>query len=274
MMFPLLPQLEAFLAAAGAKPAAQVAGLLFARLLPLVVFTPLFGGDATPRRLRMGITILLTLALLPGFLPISAAFRPQWLDYAILIIKEALVGFALALFVLILFEIFSAFGAMVDLARGATLANLFDPLTQKQESLLAVFFLQMTLALFFALGGHRVLLDALAESLVAVPLWGLPRVGQGSAWALIGLTADLFSVALKLAAPVFVVLLLLDIALGLINRVAPQIQVFFLSLTIKGCLGLFVVLCGLGLLVESQFPAVIRLLRDWLMTLRTVTVGG
>jgi flagellar biosynthetic protein FliR len=263
-----LDQLGDFLAANG-RPALQTGALLLVRILPIVVFTPLFGGDATPRRMRVGIGILLTLALLPAFGP---PFPPigDTASVVVLGLKEAFVGFTIALCVTVLFETFAALGQFVDLARGATMANVFDPLAQNQESTLSFFFMQLAIAVFFAVNGHHMLLNALGDSFVAIPVYQtLPHhlLGPVNALALVRLASDLFSTAFRLAAPVYAVLLLLDIALGMINRVAPQIQVFFLSLTIKGGLGLFIVLLGLATLINRDFFALLSLFRKWLSLL-------
>lgn len=252
----------------GLMGAAQMGGLLFLRLLPLVAFTPVFGGPALPQRLRMGLTLVLTAALLPAF-AVDFAQQIAWHRYAALAAKEALVGFTLAFFVLILFETLATFGALVDLARGATIANVLDPLTQQQQSILATFFTQLAVVLFLTLGGHRLLLAAVGRSfallrpvdLLPAALWGPAATGE-----LIALVAELFLIAIQLAAPVIVVLFLLDFALGIMNRVAPQMEVFFFSMTIKGGLGLLLILLSFAFLLEqftAQFAHFLELLQQW-----------
>jgi len=244
----------------------QIAGLIFARILPIVAFTPLFGGETIPRRMRLGIGVLLTLALIPGFAAVPAGSLDA-LRYAALTVKEALVGFTLAMFVLVLFETYSAFGALVDLARGATIGNILDPLTRSQQPILSVFFTQLAIVLFFAIGGHRVLLSALADSFILVrPLEAMPGrlVGAGSTGQIVAMVGEMFLIAVRLSAPVVVVVLLLDVALGLINKAAPQIQVYFLGLTIKGSLGIFMVLLVLALGIHGEFAWFLRLMKQWI----------
>ena len=249
----------------------QIGGLIFIRLLPVFLLTPLFGGDTMPNRLRLGLTVVFTAALVPPLLPAGRVVIP-WLEYFALTVKEALVGLALAIFVLVLFETITSFGALVDLARGATIANVFDPLTHAQESVLAAFFTQLSLALFFSLGGHRILFSAFGDSFVLLrPFELLPRAAAGAAAAepLIQITGDLFLIALRLAAPAVMILFLMDFALGLINRVAPQIQVFFLSMTMKGSIGLLVILTGLAFLMDlltRHFADLLQALRNWVLT--------
>jgi len=249
----------------------QIGGLIFIRLLPVFLLTPLFGGDTMPNRLRVGLTVIFTLALLAPLLPAARGVIP-WLDYFALTVKEALIGLTLAVFLLVLFEAITSFGALVDLARGATIANVFDPITHAQESILAAFFTQLSLALFFSLGGHRILFSAFGDSFVLLrPFELLPRAaaGAGAAEPMIQITGELFLIALRLAAPAVMILFLMDFALGLINRVAPQIQVFFLSMTMKGSIGLLVILAGLGFLIDlltRHFADLLKAIENWVLT--------
>ncbi|HEY7120816.1 MAG TPA: flagellar biosynthetic protein FliR, partial [Tepidisphaeraceae bacterium] len=228
-----MDEFRRFLEIPGLKGAAQIGSLLFARLLPVIVFTPVFGGQTVPRRFRFGLAFLFAVALLPAFYPsFEQVIAPG--EYGVLLAKEAVVGMTLSLFVLILFETLSAVGALIDLSRGATLANVLDPMTQNQQSILAVFFTQLALVLFLSIGGVQILMRALADSFILLgPRQLIPTslVGPAATSEAIGLVGDLFLLAFRMAAPAVIVVFLLDFALGVINRVAPQIQVYFLGLT-------------------------------------------
>lgn len=253
---------------------AQIASLLLARLFPLFLITPIFGGQTMPRRLRLGIAIGFTAGLLPPFIPHFSKTIPA-ADYLILLAKEAAVGLILAFFVQILFETVAAVGALVDLARGATLANVFDPLTQDQQSILSALFTQFAIVLFISIGGMQVLFHAFAETFVLIPplkFISLHHFGPDAASTPISLLSSLFLIAVQLGAPAVVVLLLTDFALGVINRVSPQIQVFFLGMTAKGSIGITVVLIGLSLftdLVITHFATFLTAMRTWARALGT-----
>jgi flagellar biosynthetic protein FliR len=253
------------------KATTQIAALIFARLLPITVMTPVFGGQTMPRRLRMGLTMVFTLALLPGFLP-SFTTPVNVLTFAALLGKEAIIGLTLSFFIFILFESIAAVGALVDLSRGATLANVLDPLTQNQESILAMFFTQVAIVLFLSIGGIQLLFRALGDGFVLIrPQELLPAslLGGNATESPIGLVTDLFVIAIRLGAPAIVVVVLLDFSLAVINRVAPQVQVFFLGMTMKGTLGILVILLALGLtfeLIVDHFAQLLQALRAWTMT--------
>lgn len=252
----------------------QAAALVLARVLPVAAFTPVFGGTLAPRRFRFAVAALLTLALTP---PLVAAQAPPLIEdrwvFAGLLLKEALVGGLIALTILVLFETLTAAGSVIDLARGSTIANVLDPLTQQQQSVLGSLYAQTGLVLFLAAGGHELLLTALADGFVALPTHRSP-VGAfaGAGWAshAIDLGARLLVVSLQLAGPVVVLMLVLDAALGVLSRAAPQVQVFFVGLEVKPLLGLGVALLALHLGLSEH----LRWVFDAVRQLGAVTPAG
>ena len=242
----------------------QHGGLLTARLLPLVVLTPVFGGQAVPARFRLALAIVIATSFMAATAPHELLMTSK-IAYALLIVKETMVGLTLAIFVLVLFETFAALGALWDRARGSDSTMLYNPTSRQQQTVLGVFVVHLAVVLFLTAGGHLVLLKAMADSLLAIsPHAPMPTqlVGRPASLAMISLVSDLFSVAVRLAVPAILVIFVVDIALGLINRMAPQIQAFFLGLTFKGTLAVFLLLASSALLVELFFDEFARALGD------------
>lgn len=226
--------------------------LVFARLLPIVVFTPIFGGEAVPRRFRFGFTVFLA-GVLTLALPGSGGPPPAGLILTGLIFKEILIGATLALFLRIMFETFRAAGAMSDVLRAMTIASVLDATSREQSSILGAFYFQLAIVLLVSVGGLGLVVTALADTFIAMPVFAPGPsylVGPPTSTELLGLLGLLFVSALKIAAPVLAVILVTDLSLGLLNRAAPQIQVFFLGFTIKGWLGLFATLLAISFSVQ------------------------
>jgi len=246
----------------------MTAGLMLARLLPLVVFTPILGGEMLPRRFRVAVATMIVIVMLPG-LPMPPDPRPGPIIYLGLAVKEAVVGLTVSTLVVMMFRTLTAFGSAVDLFRGATIANVRDPITRQQQSLLATFFTQLAVVLFLSLGGLQVIFEGLADSVTAIPLFeAAPEALTGGATtaAIIRLSADLIRVALQLSAPVLAVILLTDVVLGVLNKMAPQVQVYFVGLTIKGALGLLVMVLALAStyqLIFTYYRDVLDQILDW-----------
>lgn len=229
--------------------------LVFARVLPIVVFTPIFGGEAVPRRFRLGFAVFLT-GILVLAIPMSENPDVSRLAFAGLLVKEALIGATMAVSLRIMFEAFRAAGAMSDLFRGTTMASILDASSREQTSLLGAFYFQLAMVLLVSLGGLGLITMALAETFVTLPVFApgpASLVGQPTTGELIGLLGSLFTSALKIAAPVLAIIVTTDLALGLLNRAAPQIQVFFLGFTVKGWLGLFATLLAINFSIRLMY---------------------
>ncbi|MCB9883155.1 MAG: flagellar biosynthetic protein FliR [Planctomycetes bacterium] len=260
-------QISSAMEAAFGGPAPTAAVMLFCRIAPLVVFTPLLGGVAAPARFRIGLAVLLTLVILPVFLPF-VAFDARTISFVPLFAKEILIGITLAIFVRVLFHLFAAAGAFMDTARGASMTSVLDPTSRQQASVLSGFFMNTFVLVFLLAGGHRMLLLGLCESFRALPPGGtLPPqlVGLGAIRAAVVAFSDLFLVCVQIATPVIVTMLVLDVAFALLSKIAPQIQVFFLSMTLKGTLGLLVLLLLLPRIFEVVRVSIPRRVLEFLL---------
>jgi flagellar biosynthetic protein FliR len=210
--------------------------LLLARVLPVIILSPFLGGDAVPTEVKMGLGVLLAGVLFPavadrmGEVPISA------LPYIALLLKELFIGVTLAFIASMVTDAARIAGTVVDTMSGASMAQVMVPQLQQQVSLFSSLKVQLTVVVFLTLNGHHLIVEALADSLAVVPLTEFPRFSQGS-WPFFELILRTFghmlAVGMALAAPAALAAFLTDLALGLINRVAPQVQVFFISMSIK-----------------------------------------
>ncbi len=236
-----------------------VGGLIFTRLFILMMFVPYLGARPIPGRVRLAISLILVLffyppvsSMTPGPLPESAAILFT------LFMKEALFAILLGFSAGMVFYGIQAAGNMIDNQRQLANAQIFNPGIGSQASLFGVFYYQLSIVIFLIIGGHRVLLRAIAHSFETVPLLGFPKIESGMEpvlEVLLHLASDTFIIALQLGAPVLVVIFIADIILGLTNRVAPMVNVFDLGFNIKGFVG--------GLLVYLSLPLVIYQMKVW-----------
>ena len=239
--------------------------LILIRVLPIVSFAPFLGGKETPAQFRIGFSALLALSLC---LPVAATYDGP-VDggrFLALAVKEAFLGGTVAVLLRILFDLLSSTGALVDVARGATIANVLDPTSGEQRSLVTVFLGLALPTLFLTAGGHRVVLSAFGDGLASYPpgvllppgLASEELVGPQAALAIGGLFVDAFQLAVRLALPVVALLFVVDVALGLLNRAVPRVQVFFLGMTLKGSLGIGVLFLVLGMVLNELLAGALR----------------
>jgi flagellar biosynthesis protein FliR len=242
--------------------------LLMARVLPVIILSPFLGGEAVPTEVKIGLGVTLSIVLYPFVSEQVSSIPVAALPFIMLLLKELFVGVCLAFIVNLVFEAARVAGTLMDTLGGTAMAQLHVPQIQQTVSLFSSLKLQFAVVLFLTLNGHHVVIEALGDSLRAVPLHGLPRF-SGGAWPffelIIKVSADLFMVGIALAAPVLLATFLTDLALGMINKVAPQIQVFFISMSIKPMVAVLMVLVSLHLMTvrfQREFRHMFDVLRD------------
>jgi flagellar biosynthesis protein FliR len=228
-----------------------VLALLLSRTVPIALIVPFLGGDLIPPTVKMGIGVALAVVLFPAVA--DTPIQPAPVMVILLLVKEVFIGTTLAIAASYAFDAARGAGTFVDTVSGANMATVFVPQIEVQASLFADLNFQMSIVLFLAMNGHHFIINSLADSIRAVPLNDFPHFGHGMwpfANALMRMTGDMLLVSFTLAAPAAVAVFMTDVAMGLINRVAPQIQVFFISMSIKPVVAVTMVLLALTVIVD------------------------
>ena len=206
---------------------------VWARLMGIVFLFPFFNYQGIPVTLRLWLSLVIALLIflsLEGSHPVLNFRGP--LEMILLLGKEVLVGLALGYVVTLLFSVFLNAGQMVDLKSGLMLSGVFDPQFGSQVTFMGTFYYLLALVFFLSFNGHHYFLMSLAESYVIIPIDG-PVMAQAQAEGIIRIFADIFALAFQLVAPIIIILMLMDIALGLIAKTVPQVHVFILGLPLK-----------------------------------------
>lgn len=229
--------------------------LLMCRVMPVLIFSPFLGGEVVPTEMKMGVGLTLSIVLYPVVEASARTIPLSAVPYIALMAKEVFIGFSMAFVVNTVFEAARVAGTLVDTMAGSNNAQLYVPQIGQQVSLFSNLKIQLAVVLFLTLDGHHLVIQALAESLEFIPLDGFPRFSQGP-WPffdlIIRIFADLLRVSLALAAPAMLATFLTDVAMGAINRVAPQIQVFFISMAIKPLVSVLLAFLVLGALMTRM----------------------
>lgn len=251
-------------------------GLAFARMLAFLAQVPFFGGAAVPARVKVATAAAFVIILYPSIaaeLPAGGRLPFGPLGFVGLLAKEAFVGFTLGFVASLVFEAVQVAGRIIDLQRGSTMAEMFAPQLQERVSELGQFKLQLAIVLFLLVGAHRPFISALVESFATVPALGYPHLSAGwtpGAAFITQLAGSVLAIGVQLAAPGIIALLLTDLLFGIVNRVAPQINVFFLSLPVKMVVGIVVVLLALPLFGERYIHYFGEALRALVETIRVL----
>ncbi|MEJ5301176.1 MAG: type III secretion system export apparatus subunit SctT [Thermodesulforhabdaceae bacterium] len=241
-----------------------------ARMLACFTILPFLGGNILPPYIRNA----LVFALFTVTYPLVAPSAPAHLSYLagfILLMKEVLVGLIIGFTVGLIFWSAEIVGFLVDNQRGSSMASALDPLYGESSSPLGVLLLQMVTALFFATGGFLVFLDGIFESYQFWPVFDFfPSLEGLSPVFFLGKVDQLMKTSFLLAAPFLIAIFIVDLALGVINRFVPQLNVFFLSMPVKSGIASFLFVLYLTVIasyyIESgeKIDHIIDLLREWI----------
>lgn len=232
-----------------------MAALIWARVLSVIVTIPFLFGKPVPRNVRTGASIILTLFLYP--LLITEESLPtdiQNLQLFALFLKEILFGLSIGFAAALIFYGFEGAGQMIDNQRGVSLARILIPELGQQTSISGAFLFQFSIVLFLVLGGHRIFLGAFAESYQVLPLLQFPQSAEGLLPLLdlfMKMTGKIFFIAIQIAAPVIIAVLITDIILGVANRFAPQINVWELGFNIRGYVGILLLFLSLTFIARQ-----------------------
>lgn len=225
-----LPALDLF-----APGSAPVLVLFGARVGGLVLVAPVFSAKVVPVAVRTALVITLTVLLTPvavSHLTATPALTPT------AFLSETLVGFAIGMGAAIFVGAAEAAGELLAVQIGLSGAAVVDPLTQTQGPALGQFLNLYAVALLLALNAHLVMLDALAASLAHIPVGGAVDMQAGAA-SLVSLGTTLFALGLRFAAPVVALVLIGNVALAVLSRAAPQLNILSLAFPVQIGLGLF-----------------------------------
>jgi flagellar biosynthesis protein FliR len=223
--------------------------LALARCGGLVAFAPPFSGQAVPRQVKVGLSVLLALILTPLLPPIGAAAFGSTLGLAATLVGELAVGAVMGTAVRFTFAGIGMAGELSSIQIGLGMPAALDPHAQIQVTAVNNLLDQIAVLIFLAVGGHHHLLLGLVQSITLAPPLTVGFDG-GTLEYLMGLFAAAFLLAVRLAAPVGAAMLVAMVALGLLNRAAPQVNVFMVSFALILCIGFLVLLVALPLLVS------------------------
>ena len=223
------------------------------RIAAIMTLLPLFGRRTTQGLIRAQFVVLLALFVYPSALPGPDSPLPTgFAEYVLIALKEVAIGLILGLFLGTIFWVAENVGYLIDLQTGTHNALIFDPVNEHQEGPTAMFMMKFVLVLVMAGGGFLTMLGIIFDSYRIWPIFEtMPRMGELFAPAIAARADTLFTLTVQFAAPFLILLLLIEIGLGLLNRVADRIDVYSLAMPIKSTVAFFVLLLFLSFVYDS-----------------------
>lgn len=219
--------------------------LVFMRLGAGLMLLPPFGEGTVPTRVRLHLAIGLTLIVTPVVAPLMPELPASVAGSAGLVIREVLIGLAIGGVTRIILSALHVAGMVMAFQSSLAAAMFFDPGQGTQTGVISNFLNLLAILLIFATDMHHVLLRGLIESFMVFDPRQLPPIGDFATLAA-QLVASAFKVGVQLAAPLLVAGFLLYVVAGVLNRLVPQIQVFFVVLPLQVLTAFVVLLITLG----------------------------
>ncbi len=226
---------------------------VFVRVSALFVTAPVFGSREIPAQVKVGLSGIISLVLLPIVKTTLGPSAPSSLfSMTAILLGQALIGLMIGLVVSLLFVAVRIGGDLIDYQMGFTQAATFNPQFNETVSPMASFQYRYAIVLYLIGNGHWLLLASLERSFSKLPVAQLSVTGLTGSFT--DLSFQMLVAGLQIAAPAAAVLLVTDIAFAFLNRAMPQMQVFYVGMPVKILVGLTVVVAVLPLLtyVVSQ----------------------
>ncbi len=231
-----------------------LAGLILARTIPLIVLSPVFGGKTVPGQHKVGLAMILVVALYPCLYPAVLGKLPMHgMAYWGLVLKELTVGAMLGFLSSLVFFAIESAGNLIDVQRGTQQASVLVPQLEIQGPVFANLHIQLAIVLFFSLNCHHLYLRGYFQSFEIIPVNQYPKFSehfQTFIDQVIHMSGGIFAVSLQLTAPIVLAIFMVDVVMGVMNRIAPMVQVYFLAMPFKAVVGIIMFIASFGYILK------------------------
>ncbi|MDP4179470.1 MAG: flagellar biosynthetic protein FliR [Bacillota bacterium] len=245
--------------------------LVFVRMTGLFVIAPIFGRRNIPVYLKVGLA-LLSAILLINTIKISAIdFNNNIYTYTFLIFKEFVVGIILGYIANIVFDAILMAGQMIDMQVGFGMVNVLDPISNIQIPISSNFYYILSMMVLLAANGHHIIMKALFESYKFIPI-GSVTFNDVLLQDVLSSLSKMFLIGFKISAPIIAAILVTDIALGIISKSIPQMNVFVVGMPAKIILGVLVMAVTIpvfislvGLMINGLDGEMFKIIKDMVL---------
>lgn len=233
--------------------------LVFFRLAGMMLAAPLFGTGRVPKRVRLMFALVLAAGMLPSIPPLARLPETTW-QLTAGIAGELVFGLAIGTALNFVFVAVHWAGEIIGQQMGLGLGQVFDPQLGQAGSVVSDLYYLLTLVIFLVINGHHAFLRGVHASFTSLPLMSL-GIDRNLLDLVVGLLGAATNIALRLAAPMLVTMLVTDVVLGFISKTIPQVNVMTAGLSLRSVVGMIVLILGLALssqVIENGFVESMR----------------
>ncbi len=222
--------------------------LILTRMSCFVFVAPFFSMKNTPAMVRIGISFFTSMLLYQALTPAEAVAYDTLIEYSIIVMKEAVVGLLIGFAANICTSIVNFAGHIADMEVGLTMVTLMDPTTQQNSSITGILYQYVVMLLMIATGMYRYLFGAMADTYKLIPINKAVFSTESLLNSMLTFLSDYVIIGFRMILPVFCTILLLNAVLGILAKVAPQLNMFSVGIQFKVLTGLSVLFFTAGML--------------------------
>lgn len=225
--------------------------LVFTRITCFIYIAPFFGMSNTPNRVKIGFGFFVSVLVYSMLSPYETIAYSSVEGYAVIVLKEAITGFLIGFGANICTSIVSLAGQIIDMDIGLSMATMFDPTSNEQTSITGGLYRQLIMLMLIVSGMHRFILQALIDTYELIPVNGAIFHTDALLKAMLQFMTDYIVIGFRICLPVFIVILILNVVLGVLAKVSPQLNMFSVGIQIKILVGFAVLFLTIGMLPSA-----------------------
>ncbi len=211
--------------------------LVFVRVLGMMLVVPILSNRNVPYMTKVSFAIFLSMIIISA-IPVEAPVSStNVINFGLTVIIEFVTGYTIGFGAYMVFSILSLAGQFIDMQIGFSMVNVFDPLSQIQLTITGNLYYYILMMIAIITHAHHYFIRALLYSFKVIPLGGMV-ISPALNMAIIDYMSDFFVIALRIGAPIFFVMLITNVVLGVLARAVPQLNMFVIGFPIKILFGL------------------------------------
>ena len=230
--------------------------LIVFRCIPVIFLTPFLGGKLVPPTTKMAMAAGMAVLVFPfAHAQMTGPIELNAIVYIVLMLKELFIGYTIGFVASEIFYGMEVAGRALDVMRGSNMAEVQVPELSLRASPLGNFLFQLLVVIFIGVGGHRFFIEAMGEGFRIVPIDAWPGLSGGFldfVERILHFTSNLFAVAFALVFPGLFATFMTDVVFGMLNRVAPQLNAYFMAMGVKAMAALALLFFALGLTTQTM----------------------
>ena len=225
-----------------AEASAFVGSLIwpFMRISAMLMAIPVIGTRMVPVRIRVVLAILISFVVLP-LIPEVPAVDPMSIAGLTISIHQVLIGLAMGFVLQMVLAALTIAGEVISMSMGLGFASMVDPANGVNVPVLSQFFLIMGTLMFLALGGHLMIIQLIVNSFQSLPITG-EGIERDSFWVIISFASQMFIGAAWVALPAMISILVITLAMGVMTRAAPQLNIFSVGFPVTMLVGFIILM--------------------------------